>query len=166
MHEEPKSCHNPIAGVKPHAHHGSHGQSMAKTSAQATFHCLTGCVIGEVIGLSIGVHYGLGMWPTMILATVLAYIAGFSLAIPPIMRREKLTFAQTMKAIWLGEAISIGVMEVVMNGVDYAIGGVQAMSLSEPIFYIGLIVAIPAGFLAAWPVNYVLLKKEIKGKCH
>ncbi len=170
MNKEHKSCchtdSNPEKKVDAHAHHGEASQSMAKTSAQATFHCLTGCVIGEVIGLAIGVHYGLGIWPTMILATILAYIAGFSLAVPPIMRREKLTFRQTMKAIWLGEAISIGVMEVVMNGVDYAIGGVQAMSLSDPIFYIGLAVAIPAGFFAAWPVNYILLKKEIKGECH
>lgn len=149
-----------------HHHHGHAPQSMAKTSAQATMHCLTGCVIGEVIGLAIGVHFGLGMWPTMILATVLAYIAGFSLAVPPIMKREGLTFRQAFRAIWLGEAISIGVMEVVMNGVDYWIGGVQAASLASPIFYIGLAVAIPAGFLAAWPINYVLLKKEIKGSCH
>jgi energy-converting hydrogenase Eha subunit A len=133
---------------------------MAKTSAQATMHCLTGCVIGEVIGLVLGVALGWPVWLTITVAVILAYIFGFALAIPPIMRREKLTFSQTMKAIWLGEAISIGVMEVVMNGVDYWIGGIQAMSLSEPIFYIGLVVAIPAGFLAAWPVNYVLLKKE------
>lgn len=163
MNTEPKSCHT---DVNPHTHHGGSGQSMAKTSAQATFHCLTGCVIGEVIGLAIGVHFGLGIWPTMTLAVILAYIFGFSLAIPPIMKREKLTFSQVFKAIWLGEAISIGVMEIVMNGVDYWIGGVQAMSLAEPIFYIGLAVAIPAGFIAAWPVNYVLLKKEIKEACH
>ncbi len=154
-----------------HCHHHKHNghtasHSLTKTAAHATLHCLTGCVIGEVTGLAIGVHFGIGMWPTMLLATVLAYIVGFSLAVPPIMRREKLTLQQTFKAIWLGEAISIGVMEIVMNGVDYAIGGVGAASLASPIFYIGLAFAIPAGFIAAWPVNYWLLKKEIKGKCH
>ena len=158
------SCYAP----EPQKHHPhEHGkQSAFSTAFHATLHCLTGCVIGEVIGLAIGVHYGLGMWPTMILATVLAYISGFALAIPPIMRKQGLTFSQTFRAICLGEAISIGIMEVVMNGVDYMVGGVQASSLSSPIFYIGLAVAIPAGFIAALPVNYLLLKKEIKGQCH
>ncbi len=151
-------------GAVTHEAHAEH--SLTKISAQVTMHCLTGCVIGEAAGLAIGVHFGLGMWPTMILATVLAYIAGFSLAIPPIMKRQGLTLKQAFRAIWLGEAISIGVMEVVMNGVDYWAGGVGATSLASPIFYIGLAVAIPAGFLAAWPVNYWLLTKEIKGKCH
>jgi len=132
----------------------------------ATLHCLTGCVIGEVAGLALGVHFSLGVWPTMILATALAYLSGFSLAIPPLMRKQHLSFRQAFRALWLGEAISIGVMEIIMNGVDYAIGGVQAASLTSPIFYLGLAVAIPAGFLGAWPVNYYLLKKEIKGACH
>ncbi len=158
-------AHQHGAGCAYHQHEGG-GQDLRTTSAQATLHCLTGCVIGEVLGLAIGVHFQLGMWPTMILATVLAYIAGFSLAVPPIMKREKLRFAQAFRAIWLGEVISIGVMEIVMNWVDYLIGGVGAASLTSPIFYIGLAVAIPAGFIAAWPVNYWLLKKELKGHCH
>ena len=140
--------------------------NLKATSARATVHCLTGCVIGEVIGLAIGVHYGLGAVVTIILATVLAYIAGFTLATSSIMRKEGLTFAQALRAIWLGELISIFVMEFAMNGVDYAVGGVQAMSLASPIFYVGLAAAIPSGFLAAWPVNHWLIKKEIKGQCH
>ena len=52
-----------------------------------------------------------------------------------------------------------------MNAVDYNIGGVQAGSLLEPVFWIGIAVAIPAGFLAAWPVNWWLLKRNLKA-CH
>lgn len=165
------ACHAPEkrqteSAMRHHAHGDSGDNSLFNVSKHATLHCLIGCVIGEVIGLSIGVHFGLGMWPTMILATVLAYISGFVLAVPPIMRKQGLSFMQAFKAIWLGEVISIGVMEIVMNGVDYMVGGVQAASLSSPIFYIGLAVAIPAGFLAGWPINYMLLKKQIKSECH
>jgi hypothetical protein len=32
-------------------------------------------------------------------------------------------------------------------------------------FVRGLVFAIPAGFLAAWPVNYWLIKRDLKG-CH
>ncbi len=140
--------------------------NLTATSARATLHCLTGCAIGEVIGLAIGVHYGLGPAATIILATLLAYIAGFSLATSSLIRKERLTLPQAWRAIWLGELISIGVMEFAMNAVDYAVGGVHAASLASPIFYIGLAAAIPAGFLAAWPVNHLLIKKEIKGQCH
>jgi hypothetical protein len=32
-------------------------------------------------------------------------------------------------------------------------------------FWRGLILAVPAGFLAGWPVNYWLIKRELKA-CH
>ncbi len=53
-------------------------------------------------------------------------------------------------------------MELVMNWVDYLAGGVQAGSVFEPIFWFGLLVSIPPAFLAAWPVNHWLLKKELR----
>lgn len=142
-----------------------HGGNPLLTSAHATIHCLIGCVIGEVIGLLIGVSLGLNVWLTMGLATVLAYISGFTLGLVPVIRREHVDFLAAFKMIWIGEAVSIGVMELVMNGVDYVIGGVQAISVFAPIFWIGLAFAIPAGFLAAWPVNWWLLKRNLKA-CH
>ncbi|NKC02302.1 MAG: DUF4396 domain-containing protein [Pseudomonadales bacterium] len=135
------------------------------TSAHATLHCLTGCVIGEVTGLSIGLLLGLSVWSTIILATSLAYISGFTLGLLPVMKHKKKSFLEALKMIWLGEAISIGVMEIVMNAVDYAMGGMQADSILSPIFWIAIVVAVIAGFLAAWPVNWWLLSKHLK-KCH
>jgi len=146
-----------------HAHHGN--SNILVTSAQATLHCLTGCVIGEVAGLMIGIALGLGVWVTMGLATGLAYITGMTLGLVPVARREGISFVAALRIIWIGEVISIGVMELVMNAVDYNIGGVQAGSLLEPVFWIGIAVAIPAGFLAAWPVNWWLLKRNLKA-CH
>ena len=135
------------------------------TSARATLHCLTGCVIGEVSGLVIAVMLGLAVWPTVILATTLAYLSGFTLGLVPVMRDRGKTFREALKIIWLGEVISIGVMEIAMNAVDYHVGGMQAGSIAEPVFWIGIAAAIPAGFLAAWPVNAWLLHRDLKG-CH
>lgn len=146
-----------------HLHH--HDSNQLVTSAQSTLHCLTGCVIGEVTGLLIGVSLGLSVWATMGLATFLAYMSGFTLGVVPVMRRENVKFGVALKAIWIGEAVSIGVMEIAMNWVDYAIGGAQAPSVFAPIFWIGILIAIPAGFLAAWPVNWWLLKRNLK-RCH
>ncbi len=145
--------------------HLEHGSNPFVTSAKATLHCLTGCVIGEVAGLIIAMALGLGVWPTIILATSLAYLSGFTLGLLPVMRDQGKTFMQALKLIWLGEAISIGVMEIAMNATDYYMGGMTAGSLLAPQFWIAIMVAIPAGFIAAWPVNWWLLSRDLKA-CH
>lgn len=155
-----QACHAPAA----HAHHGHSGGHL-KTSAQATLHCLTGCVIGEVAGLMIGVTLGFSPWQTIVLATTLAYAAGITLGLLPVMRAQKIGALAAFKIIWLGEVISIGVMEIVMNFVDYQMGGMAAPSIASWMFWRGILFAVPAGFLAAWPVNYWLLKRELKA-CH
>jgi hypothetical protein len=147
-----------------HAHHG-HGGGPLRTSAQATLHCLTGCVIGEVAGLAIGVTLGLAPWTTIILATALAYLAGITLGLIPVMRSQRVGMLQALRIIWIGEVISIGVMEVVMNFVDYQMGGMTAPSVASWMFWRGILLVVPTGFLAAWPVNYWLLKRELKA-CH
>lgn len=157
-------------GMRPHAqsaisHHAHGGGGPLRTSAQATLHCLSGCVIGEVTGLAIGVSLALGTWPTIVLATVLAYLTGITLGLLPVMRNRGVGFVEAFRIIWVGEVISIGVMEIVMNLVDYQMGGMTAPSISSWMFWRGLVFAVPAGFLAAWPVNYWLLKRELKA-CH
>ena len=147
-----------------HAHHG-HGGGALRTSAQATLHCLTGCVIGEVAGPMIGVTLGLTPWTTIIIATALAYLVGMTLGLIPVMRSQQVGMLQALRIIWVGEVISIGVMEVVMNFVDYQMGGMTAPSVASWMFWRGILLAVPAGFLAAWPVNYWLLKRELKA-CH
>jgi hypothetical protein len=122
-------------------------------------------VIGEVIGLMIGVGLGLGTWPTIALATLLSYVSGMTLGLLPVMRSQQVGFLQALRIIWVGEVISIGVMEVVMNFVDYQMGGMGAPSILHWTFWRGIVLAVPAGFLAAWPVNYWLIKRELKA-CH
>ena len=147
-----------------HGHHGGSGGAF-RTSAQATIHCLTGCVIGEVVGLGLGVTFGLGTWPTIILATGLAYLSGITLGLLPVMKNRAMGPIEAFRIIWVGEVISIGVMEIVMNFVDYQMGGMSAPSVASWMFWRGILFAVPAGFLAAWPVNYWLLKRELKA-CH
>ena len=146
-------------------HHGRPGEGRWRLAARSTQHCLTGCIIGEVIGLAIGVEAGLSTAATIVLATTLAYISGFTLGLLPVMKSRGLSLWNAFKLIWIGEAVSIGVMEIVMNWVDYEMGGMAAASVLSWSFARGLLVAVPAGFLAAWPVNYWLLKRELKA-CH
>lgn len=147
-----------------HAAGGDQPQSALGLTHSATLHCLTGCAIGEFAGLAIGTTLGLGVWPTVSLAVVLGFISGFTLSLIPLTRRG-LSLGQAFRAIWLGETVSIAVMELAMNLADYHVGGLTAGSLANPVFWLGYGAALVAGYLAAFPVNFVLLKKQLK-HCH
>ena len=153
------------SGHAPHAHHGHGSGGALRTSAHATLHCLTGCIIGEMAGLLIGTIIGLSPLPMIILATALSYLSGLTLGLVPVVRDQQVGLLRALKIIWVGEVISIGVMEIVMNFVDYQMGGMGAKSVLAWTFWRGLVFAVPAGFIAAWPVNYWLLKRELKA-CH
>lgn len=148
-----------------HAHHGHGEQSLSRLSTSATLHCLTGCAIGEFIGLAIGVSAGFNPWTTMGLATVLGFGSGYALGLWPLVR-QGMTWLGAFRTIWLGETISIAVMEFAMNFTDYHVGGVQTTSVFTALFWLGYAAALPAGFIVAWPVNYWLLKRSIKRQCH
>ena len=115
------------------------------------------CVIGEVAGLAIGVTLGFPPWATIALATTLAYLSGMTLGLVPVMRSQGVGLAAAFRIIWIGEVISIGIMELVMNIVDYRMGGMSAPSIASWMFWQGIVFAVPAGFIAALPVNYWLL---------
>ena len=145
-------------------HHGGRGGS-ARTAAHATLHCLTGCVIGETIGLAIGAELSLGTTAIVTLATALSYLSGFTLGLVPVMRERHVSLWSAFKMIWIGEAVSIAAMEVAMNLSDYLMGSMGAKTMFSWLWLRGLLVAVPIGFFAAWPVNYWLLKRELK-RCH
>ena len=151
--------HHGSAGM--HMHHGGSGW---RAAASVTLHCLTGCLIGEWLGLAIGVIFALPVGATVMLATALAYVSGFALTMWPLLR-SGMAFGAALKIVFAGEAVSIGVMEIAMNLVDWQMGGMGVKSLFVARYWIALAVAIPSGFLAAWPVNSWLLSRNMK-KCH
>lgn len=142
-----------------------HQPPTARTAASATVHCLSGCAIGEFIGLAMGVHYGWTPALTMTIATILAFITGFGLTLIPLMRGRGLSFRQAWKIVWIGETVSITVMEIAMNFTDYHMGGMTVAGLHEPWFWISFGFAMAAGFAAAFPVNWWLLSRNLKN-CH
>ena len=49
---------------------------------------------------------------------------------------------------------------------DHHVCGLQVDSIFQLRFWLGFLLALPAGFVAAWPVNYWLLKRNFKQACH
>ena len=131
-------------------------------AASATLHCLTGCAIGEIAGLMIGTAVGLSNGRTIVLAVGLAFVFGYLLSSLPLVGAG-MSFGRAMRLVLAADTISIIVMEVVDNAVMAAIPGAMEAGLVDPVFWIGMIIALSAAFVAAFPVNRYLIDR---GKGH
>src|SRR5688572_29902743 len=135
-----------------HGHENHNDMSINKLAASATLHCLTGCAIGEVAGLIIGTAFGLGTIMTITLAIILAFIFGFALSTIPLMK-VGVGFFAALSIVFAADTLSIATMEVVDNAVMLAIPGALHAGIVDQLFWIGMIIALTAAYLAAYPVN-------------
>jgi hypothetical protein len=72
-------------------------------------------------------------------------------------------FGQALRLVLAADTISIIVMEVVDNAVMAAIPGAMDSGLVDPVFWLAMILALSAAFVAAFPVNRYLIDR---GKGH
>jgi hypothetical protein len=131
-------------------------------AVSATFHCLLGCVIGELIGVTIGTHTGLGARDTVILASVLSFISGYTVSTTPIVR-SGVAFSSAFKLVFAADTVSILTMTIADNICMVTIPGAFDKNLTHPVYWLSRLISITVAFIAATPVNYYLLKK---GKGH
>ncbi|MBA2279502.1 DUF4396 domain-containing protein [Candidatus Saccharibacteria bacterium] len=134
-------------------------QSLAKS---ATLHCLTGCAIGEILGLIIGTAIGLSTLPTIALAVGLSFIFGYSLSALPLVK-SGIALGAALSLVFAADTLSIATMELVDNTVMAVIPGAMEAGLVNPIFWLGMALALTAAYFASYPVNLYLLKR---GKGH
>ena len=146
-----------------HTGHGGHEMGNVNTMAvSATLHCLTGCAIGEIAGLMIGTAVGLGTGWTIVLAVGLAFLFGYLLSTLPLLKAG-LGVGAALSVVLAADTLSIGTMEVVDNAVMALIPGAMDAGLVNPVFWVGMMIALTVAFFAAWPVNRYLLQR---GKGH
>jgi len=159
---------NPVEMHQQHSE--SHAESDASHSMEegrvrlatsATIHCLAGCGLGEVAGVIVGVALGLTRFATLALAVSLGFVFGFALGLIPLYRAGYTT-RRAFKQVLVAEGLSIAVMETFEVLVEVYTPGVMSSGLSSPIFWLGMGLALTAGFIAAWPVNYWLVGKGIQ----
>jgi hypothetical protein len=111
-------------------------------------------MIGTAIGLSTGA--------TIALAVGLAFLFGYALSTLPLMQAG-LGFFAALSVVFAADTLSIAVMEIVDNAVMAIIPGAMDAGLVNPTFWIGMMIALSAAFVAAFPVNRYLIDK---GKGH
>jgi hypothetical protein len=127
-------------------------------AVRATAHCLTGCAIGEVLGLMIATAVGLAAGPSIALAVTLAFLFGYGLTMVPLVRGG-LTLRAAMGVALLADTLTIAVMEIVDNAIMMLIPDAMEAGLGDPLFWGSLAVALAAGFVAALPVSYWLIRR-------
>ena len=136
--------------------------SVNTMAVSATLHCLTGCAIGEIMGLMIGTAIGLSTGWTIVLAVALAFAFGYTLSTLPLLK-SGLAFGTALSVVLAADTLSIATMELVDNLVMAVIPGAMDAGLVNPVFWVGMMIALTVAFFAAWPVNRYLLQR---GKGH
>jgi hypothetical protein len=131
--------------------------SLNRTAFQTTLHCLTGCAIGEVLGMAIAAAAGWGNLPTIVVATVLAFVFGYSLTVRPLVPR--LGLRRAARTALAADTVSIIVMEIVDNGFVLVVPGAMDATLGDALFWWSLAVALGLAFVAAFPVNRALIAR-------
>ena len=148
------------SGHEAHDHHDMGGLNSMALSA--TLHCLTGCAIGEVAGLMIGTAIGLSTGWTIALAVSLAFLFGYTLSTFPLVKAG-LGVGAALSVVFAADTLSIATMELVDNLVMAVIPGAMEAGLVNWVFWVSMMIALTAAFIAAYPVNRYLLQR---GKGH
>ena len=135
--------------------------SQLSLAHSATWHCLMGCGLGEVLGVIIGTALELPIVHTMVLAIVLGFVFGFIFGLRPLLRAGY-DFRRALRQVFIAETLSIVVMEATQVLVQVYTPGVMEAGLLSWIFWVGMGLALVAGYAVAFPVNYVLVGRGIR----
>jgi hypothetical protein len=156
-------------GARVHAHEGhehhelpTSGRALTNVAVSATLHCLTGCALGEIAGMAIGTALGLSNWGTVALAVALAFLFGYSLTSLPLLRAG-FALAAVIPIAFASDTFSIVVMEIVDNAIVVVVPGALEAGLGTLLFWGSLSFALAIAFVAAVPVNRLLIAR---GKGH
>lgn len=143
--------------MKDHSHHQSKNMVLS-----ATLHCLTGCAIGEMTGVTIGTHTGMAPRQTVILASILSFVSGYSVSTWPLVR-AKVSFFSALRLVFAADTLSILAMTIADNILMLLIPSAMNKNLTHPVYWFSRVVSLTAAFIVAYPVNSYLLKR---GKGH
>ncbi|WP_276591971.1 DUF4396 domain-containing protein [Halorutilus salinus] len=134
--------------------------SVWRRGVRSTAHCYSGCGAGEVFGITLaqGVLALAVGWVAAI-TFGLAYVFGYSLTVEPLMQ-EGVGFREAMADAFYSETPSITIMEVVAIGADLLLA--SHAHTGDILFWMALALSLSLGFIAAYPVNVVLVRLGVK----
>ncbi|MEW5875457.1 MAG: DUF4396 domain-containing protein [Candidatus Zixiibacteriota bacterium] len=134
---------------------------MGRLATSATIHCLIGCGIGEVLGMTVGMALHMSNVGTIVLAVIAGFVLGFAFGLWPLLRAG-FGWGRAARQVLIAEGLSIAVMETAEVLVQVYTPGVMEAGLHDSMYWIGMGIALVAGFAAAYPVNYILIKRGVR----
>lgn len=162
--------------------HGDHETPMAIAVAKGALHCGSGCTIGDVVGetaafafpavlapLGYPGLFGEPIWATWILDFILAFVIGIAFQYFAIAPMRDLGVAEGIRAAVKADTLSLTAWQVGMYGVMAVamfavyrpwLGHTPAVNTST--FWFTMQVAMIGGFLTAYPMNWLLIRKGVK----
>jgi len=114
--------------------------------------------VGEVLGVAIGTALGWGNFETIVLAVVLAFFFGYAFTAVPLLR-SGLALRAVVPIAFASDTFSITVMEIVDNAIILVIPGAMEAGLGDALFWGSLAFALAVAWVAAFPVNRLLISK-------
>ena len=137
----------------------SHDSSWRR-GVRSTAHCYSGCGAGEIVGITLaqGVLALAVGWVAAV-TFGFAYLFGYALTVGPLVQ-EGVGLREAMLDALYSETPSITVMEVVAIGADLLLASETHMG--QPLFWMALALSLSLGFLAAFPVNLLLVHLGVK----
>lgn len=138
---------------------------LTRDAISHTLHCLVGCAIGEVAGMTIATALGWHQIAQTALAVVMAFACGYALTYISFYR-SGVRGMDAVKGTLATDTISITSMEIVDNGVLWLIPSAMAATLSMPLYWWSLALALIIAFVVTVPINRYVMSRGIGGHHH
>src|SRR5215210_5910807 len=121
-----------MSATAEHHHHEmpTSGSALNSVAFSATLHCLTGCALGEIAGMIIGTALGFSNLGTVVISVALAFLFGYTLTSMPLLRAG-FALAAVVPIALATDTVSIGIMEVVDNGIMLVVPGALDAGLGD-----------------------------------
>jgi len=100
----------------------------------------------------------LGSASSIAIATVLAFVFGYSFALVPLLRAG-IVFATAIGLALASDTLSIAIMEIVDNTIILIWPGAMDAGLGDLLFWGSLAIALAIAFAAAFPANRWLIAR-------
>lgn len=134
--------------------------SLWRRGFRSVSHCYSGCGAGEITGVVIALGLlSLGNLYVALATFAFAYVFGYAMTIGPLMQ-DGVPFKEALADAFYTETASIAVMEAVAIGTDLWLAGEATMG--DVLFWSALVFSLSMGLLAAYPVNVLLISRDVK----
>jgi Domain of unknown function (DUF4396) len=136
----------------------AHSASLNRLAFSATSHCLAGCATGEILGLVIATALALSNTASIAIATLLAFVFGYSFTLVPLLRAGVVLGTAVGLAL-ASDTLSILIMEIVDNTIILIWPGAMDAGLGDLLFWGSLGIGLTIAFMAAFPANRWLISR-------